>query len=220
MAMEDIHTPEFREELKKLVEEILEGSLETYKLQHLREIFLTREEFKEEMESQRAEFREDMTQQRAEFKEEMEKMNLRFDETHQDIQNVLRVVQNIQRQLGPPFEQFARTVVERILEGEGAPGLHLVAKHFPDLDMVVSPDSEDVQVDGYSDNPPVIIEATAVLREREKVGKFLRKKKLVEQITGQQFRGFFIASDTEFSQDEMGDIAVELHEQGCELLAL
>lgn len=49
--MIDLKSPEFKEELRHAVEEVLE----TYKIQTLRKEFLTREEFKAEMEKQRAE---------------------------------------------------------------------------------------------------------------------------------------------------------------------
>ncbi|MHA1731784.1 MAG: hypothetical protein ACTSU5_07555, partial [Promethearchaeota archaeon] len=77
-----------------------------------------------------------------------------------------------------------------------------------------------VEVDGLSRDPPVVLEVTAVLRDREKVRRFLRKKRLLEAQTGKEFRGFFVASGTELSRGELAEVTVELHSNNCELLNL
>src|SRR5271157_2273373 len=49
-------------------------------------------------------------------------MDQRFEETNANVGNVLQTVLDIRSQLGASFEQFARNVVVRVLEGEGFQG--------------------------------------------------------------------------------------------------
>jgi uncharacterized protein YfeS len=111
-------------------------------------------------------------------------------------------------------------VVTRILEGEGYPSVTLAKKHFNDPDYKVYPDSEDVDIDGYAEDPAVLMESTAIIRDKKKVDIFLRKKQLVEEITGQQFRGFFVASGSELPSADVADLVALLRQYQCELINL
>jgi hypothetical protein len=55
----------------------------------------------------------------------------------------------------------------------------------------------NVEIDGLSDDPPVIAEITTILHDREKVENFLKKKAFVESETGKVYRGFFVARGNE-----------------------
>jgi hypothetical protein len=147
-------------------------------------------------------------------------MDQGFEESREHFNEVMQVVLDIRSQLGASFEAFARNVVHRILEGEGWPEVSLKKRRFHDPEHLVSPDSEDVEIDGFSENPPIIVESTSILRHRQKVEDFLRKKELIENLEGQSFRGFFVASGSELSPDEMGDIIALLRRNQCELLNL
>ncbi|MHA1371378.1 MAG: hypothetical protein ACTSRA_16870, partial [Promethearchaeota archaeon] len=62
------------------------------------------------------------------------------------------------------------------MEGEGITGVRLERLMLPDPDGIVFPESKQVEIDGYSESPPVIVEVTTILKSREKVDKFIRKK--------------------------------------------
>jgi hypothetical protein len=149
-----------------------------------------------------------------------EAMDKRFDAIRVDISELKSMLGNIQKTLGKPFEQFARNVVVRILEGEGMENVQLVSKKFKDSERYVSEGIEEVEIDGFSLTPPIVVEITSILRNREKVNKFLRKKEFLEKKYQKSFRGFFIAASTEFPSEEIGEITVLLRKENSELLNL
>jgi hypothetical protein len=134
--------------------------------------------------------------------------------------HALVILSDIKKSIGVPFEQFARNVVSRIMEGEGIPGVVLKKAWLKDTSGVVSPGNINVEIDGLSDDPPVIAEITTVLHDREKVEKFLKKKAFVEHQKGKVYRGFFVASGSELPQSDIADLAVLLKRNGSELLNL
>jgi hypothetical protein len=86
--MIDINSPEFKKELKKLIEE----SLDSYKLGVLREIFLTKDEFKEEMDK--------LHKDQEKHQQNIEKNQQRIEKNQQNIeknqQNIEKNQQNIE----------------------------------------------------------------------------------------------------------------------------
>ncbi|HMF34014.1 MAG TPA: hypothetical protein VKK79_21495 [Candidatus Lokiarchaeia archaeon] len=167
---------------------------------------------------QRFEAQQAQVDQRFEAQQAQE--DQRFDNLEARTDAILQVVQDIRSQLGTSFEQFARNVVGRILEGEGYPNVILAKKHFTDASHVVYMDSEDVEIDGYADDPAILMESTAILRDKKKIETFLRKKQVIEEQTGHQFRGFFVASGSELPSTEVADLVALLRQNQCELINL
>jgi hypothetical protein len=149
-----------------------------------------------------------------------EAMDKRFETIEVDISELKNMVGNIQQTLGKPFEQFARNVVVRILDGEGMENVQLESRKFRDPERFVSEGIEEVEIDGFSLTPPIVVEITSILRSTEKVHKFLRKKEFLERKYQKDFRGFFIAASTEFPSEEIGEITVLLRKKNSELLNL
>jgi hypothetical protein len=153
-----------------------------------------------------------------------EAMNKRFDESdkknEERFQKLMQSLDSIQSQIGKPFEQFARNVIIRILDGEGQKKVELNPIKIKDSKRIISPDSDEVEIDGFSENPPIVVEITSILRNKEKVEKFIQKKILIEKLKKQMFRGFFIASGSELSQNEKADIILLLKNNNCELINL
>ena len=160
--------------------------------------------------------------------EAMDKRFETFDTKFNDLQtemrdgfsNITSVLYSIQAPIGKPFEQFARNVVIRILEAEGQPNVKITPQVFSDTEHQLSKYNTDVQVDGYSENPPIIIEITSILRNTEKVDKFIEKKSFVENLKKKPFRGFFIAAGTEINEETKLDIIFRLRQGGSELINL
>ncbi|TFF89532.1 MAG: hypothetical protein EU549_00235 [Promethearchaeota archaeon] len=111
-------------------------------------------------------------------------------------------------------------MVERILEGKGIFGVHLKKRHFRDKAQIVFSSNEDIEIDGLSDDPPIIIEITAILRDIDKINVFLKKKKFVENNFDLKFRGFFVASGTERTRDQLAEVNILLRKNQSELLNL
>ncbi|MHA1728545.1 MAG: hypothetical protein ACTSWY_07415 [Promethearchaeota archaeon] len=147
------------------------------------------------------------------LQERLEKHDIKFD-------RLINIVENIQQQLGKPFEQFARNIIIRILEGEGITNVELQSKLFIDPEYTVFENNEDIEIDGFSEEPPLIVEITSVLRETKKVTDFLKKKKFLEKKFGVSFRGFFIASSSQLSQELLAQMTILLHQNRCELINL
>ena len=145
----------------------------------------------------------------------------RFDESNKKSDKMLDILNNLQTQLGKPFEQFARNVIIRILEGEGLSKVLLKPIKLKDKNRFVFPDGTDeIEIDGLSEEPPIIIEITSILRMINKVNTFLRKKEFIEKRYEKKFRGFFIAAGSELSQQKIADITVLLRKHQSELINL
>jgi hypothetical protein len=154
------------------------------------------------------------------FNSMQQTMNNRFDRMNQNFGEVKSILMNLQETLGKPFEQFGRNVVVKILQSEGIKDITLKPRKLEDPERVVSESTTEVEIDGISIDPPIIVEITSILRDQEKIETFLRKKKFVERKYDQSFRGFFVAASSEFSAEEMGEITVKLRENHCELINL
>ncbi|MHA1230204.1 MAG: hypothetical protein ACTSRP_20860 [Candidatus Helarchaeota archaeon] len=122
--------------------------------------------------------------------------------------------------MGKPFEQFARNVVSRILEAENIKNIKIKPKKLIDIENKFFKDNPEVEIDGFSEDPPIIVEITSILRDFKKVENFIKKKEFVEYLYGKKFRGFFVASGTELSTDKLADIEVLLHKHNSELINL
>ncbi|MEX2681628.1 MAG: DUF3782 domain-containing protein, partial [Candidatus Sigynarchaeota archaeon] len=149
-----------------------------------------------------------------------EAMDKRFDILETKVDKMASTLEDLKESFGVPFEQFARNVVSRILEGEGFPGVELKKAVIKDPKGEVFPGTKEVEFDGLSDDPPVIAEITTILRGKDKVEKFLAKKAFIEKQKGKAYRGFFIASGTILSQTERANLLVLLKKNGAELLNL
>jgi gas vesicle protein len=136
---------------------------------------------------------------------------------YRDLKSVLV---NIQTTIGKPFEQFGRNVIVRLLESEGYTDVQLEDKKFEDANEFLKKGSTEIEIDGFCLDPPVIVEITSILRDKEKIDLFLRKKEFVERKYDLDFRGFFVAANSELSSEDLGEISVELRKHGSELINL
>jgi hypothetical protein len=86
--------------------------------------------------------------------------------------------------------------------------------------MLLFPNSDEVEIDGFSLDPPVIVEITSILKDNSKIEIFLKKKSFVESLYAKEFRGFFVAASTQLSSDEIAAITIELRKENSELINL
>ena len=156
-----------------------------------------------------------------EMRQGFEETQKRFEKSDKKSDRMLDILNNLQTQLGKPFEQFARNVIIRILAGEGLYNVLLKPIKIKDKNRFVFPDGTDeIEIDGLSEDPPIIIEITSILRDKDKINIFLRKKEFVEKKFKKKFRGFFIAAGSELTQQEIADITVLLRKHQTELINL
>ncbi|MHA1149949.1 MAG: hypothetical protein ACTSR8_17060 [Promethearchaeota archaeon] len=146
-----------------------------------------------------------------------EAMDKKMDYRHEE---VMQAFKSLQSAFGKPFEQFGRNVIIRLLESEGQANVKLSSKKLKDPEEIVSKGSTEIEIDGFSLEPPIIVEITSILRNREKIKTFIKKKQLVEKQYGIEFRGFFVAATSEFTSEELSEMIVELRRHGCELINL
>ena len=146
-----------------------------------------------------------------------ESVEKKMDKNYLDLRSILT---SIQSAIGKPFEQFGRNIIVKLLKSEGYTGVILESKKLQDPESYVSESISEVEIDGFSLDPPIIAEITSILRTKEKVDMFLKKKEFVENVYGRKFRGFFVAASSEFSNEEMGELNIKLRENNCELINL
>jgi hypothetical protein len=214
----DLDVKKFIEILPKLIREndTVKGAI----ISALSGVVATRDDIKDlikRIEANQAEMDKRFDANQAEMDKRFEAMQERMDANHQEVMTTL---ESLKQAFGAPFEQFARNVVSRILEGEGLAGVELKRTRMKDPDGEVFAATKEVEIDGISDDPPVIAEITTVLRDMDKVEKFLKKKAFVEKVNGKTYRGFFVASGSALSPKERADVEQLLREHGCELLNL
>ena len=152
-------------------------------------------------------------EQNKRFEERFDKMDIEIKSTNKKLDSLLNI-------FGKPFEQFGRNVISRLLKGEGYPNVKIEPMHLKDDQNIVHEATTDIEIDGISHDPAIIVEITSILRKNEKLDKFLKKKKFVEDYYKKPFRGFFVASGTEINQEEKADLLVRLRENNCELINL
>ena len=154
------------------------------------------------------------------FEALQQQMDKRFEAMDKRFDRLEGALTEIRLVLGRPFEQFARNVVTRILQAEGFQRIDLRSIKLEDPKRTVSSATTEVEIDGLSLDPPVIIEITSILKEHSKIDNFLRKKAFVESLYHKKFRGFLVAASTQLSAEEIATITIELRKNNAELINL
>ena len=105
------------------------------------------------------------------------------------------------------------------LDAEGTSNIKFCQITFQNPNLVEYHHSE-VEIDGISEDPPVIIEVTSILKTEKKIDDFIKKIRFLNAVTDKKFRGFFVAATSEFPQETLGEIIVRLKKNNCELINL
>ena len=126
------------------------------------------------------------------FKAMQEQMDKRFALVDKRFDGIDRRLDEIELFHGDLFEGFSYTLFTKILKSQGINTMPSRRGHFIDDDMMVHPDSTDVEVDLFSVKIPLIGEVTRKVGALEKVEVFVRKIKFLEQRYKQEFRKMLI----------------------------
>ena len=205
--MSPIDLDELKRELPRLIKEndAIKGAIITA----LSGVVATREDIKEIIDIMNKRFEE--------VNKHFESMQKQMDKRFNTLEHILI---NIQSNFGRPFEQFCRNIVMKILDAEGFKNVSITPITIPDPDGIVFEKTKQVEIDGFSLDPPIIIEITSILKDKDKVNNFIKKKKFVESLYKKEFRGFLIVSSTELDYNQMGDIKILCHKYDIDLINL
>ena len=144
------------------------------------------------------------------FEQMQENTDKRFKDMQSQFNKMDKKLDNLLSILGRPFEQFCRNVIVKILEAENIKGVKLEPKTIKNPNKKLL-DANELEFDAFSLDPPIVAEITSVLRDLNKVHKFLKKKEILEEKYEKKFRGFFVAGAVEnFSQDQKAELITEL----------
>ena len=218
IAMPKIDIDELVKILPKLVREndTVKGAI----LTALTGVVATRDDIRDLIREMDERFNAVQQQMDERFKAAQQQMDDKFNGVQSQLKTISESLSDLKRSFGAPFEQFARNVVSRILEGEGYPAVKLDKVKLTDENGDVFPSTKEVEIDGISDDPPVIVEITSVLRDVKKVDDFLKKKAFIERMRGMEYRGFLVASGSELGWEDLADVAILLKKNKAELLNL
>ena len=94
--------------------------------------------------------------------------------------DLTHTLQQIQSEIGKPFEQFARNVVIRILEEKGISGVQLKKDiQVPDPDFIVSESTPEFEVDGLSEDPRSLWKSLPFSEINSKLINFCEKSQIL-----------------------------------------
>ncbi len=209
MGLIDFNSPEFREELKKAIEE----SIENYKLKVLREVFLTKEEFKEEMDKwhqdiakiwqevqkQREESMkiwQELQKQRDESnrhweetnrhqektRRHQEETNRHQEETRRHFKQIEVSLHSLEGKTGPELETLVLDLMKETLQLENIDWKKIHKEPLIDRDGKVFPKDYNTDIDVLLENGNVyLIEVKATADNRD-VYDLLNKSRLFQYL--------------------------------------
>ncbi|MHA1405740.1 MAG: hypothetical protein ACTSSI_18410 [Candidatus Helarchaeota archaeon] len=160
------------------------------------------------------------------FEAMQEEMNKRFEAMDKRFEAMDRRFTGLDKKLdkllaafGKPFEQFGRNIVLNILKAEGMEDVKIepLKLRNPKREIL---DINELEIDGFSESPPIIVEITSILSDIKKIDKFLKKKSIMEKIHAKTFRGFFVAASTELTPDEKARVIAMLTKEKTTLINL
>jgi hypothetical protein len=155
--------------------------------------------------------RDELTDLLEEIKQLRIDSNKRFEAMQEQIDNrfdkVFDRFDELTIALGHDFEEFNSLWLQDFLRNQGYPKMSIKKKTFVDENFEVFPDSTDVELDIYCENPFVIGEVTAIVKNISKVTLFLRKVEFLKKLKKKEPQLFFV---TYGFRPEFRDKALEL----------
>ncbi len=130
-----------------------------------------------------------------------------------------RRMEEISHALGHDFEEFNREWLRAFLNKNGIPDVEIRKRHFVDRNHEVFPDTTDVEIDLFNEEPLLVGEVTAIVRSLEKVEIFLRKVKFIEGLYGRPAeQKLFITYYIE--PQILSDVIKKLSEAGVRIISV
>ncbi len=159
---------------------------------------------------------------KSDFQKALEAIDKRFEkfEDKMDTQfnKVFSRLDELSESFGHDFEEFNSYWLETFLEGQGYPKIDIKKKTFFDQQYEVFPNSKDVEIDLFNEEPLVIGEVTAIVKRIDKITTFLRKVAFIEKRFGKADHKLFI---TYVIESTIREEALELLEEaGIDIIIL
>ncbi|MHA1267256.1 MAG: hypothetical protein ACTSRS_18610 [Candidatus Helarchaeota archaeon] len=182
------------EKLEKIIKEFLDQELEkrirTIHIELLQENFLTRAEFKEEMEKIHQRFDAMQKEMDRRFDAMQKEMDRRFGIVDRRLKRLWDRFDELSLDFGTIIEKIGYTFIKQMLENEGIDTFPYLRAHFIDQDHEVHARTTDVEIDLFSAEIPLIGECSLKIMEMDKLETFLRKIKFIERRYQKKFRRF------------------------------
>ncbi len=204
------------DQLEKVVQQFLDKELDkrlrSIQIDLLKENFLTRAEFKEEMEKIHARF-EAMDRRFEAMDRRFEAADRRFEALQKQIDKRFDAVDKrfeaLQKQIdkrfeavnkrfdelslnfGSTMEKIGYSYIKDTLKLEGINEFPSLRAHFIDENHEVHVGSTDVEIDLFSAEVPLIGECTLKVTSLDKLEIFVRKINFIEKRYGKTYRRFF-----------------------------
>ena len=196
------------EKIEKIVKEILDQELDkrikTIQLDLLTDNFLTRAEFKEEMEKIHQRFdamQKEMDRRFDAMQKEMDRrfntvekrfnlIDKRFNLVNRQLKRLWNRIDDLSLDFGTVVERIGYTFIRQTLESKGITTFPRLRAHFIDENYEVHASSTDVEVDLFSADIPLIGECTLKIVEMDKLETFLRKIRFLEKRYKKKFQRF------------------------------
>jgi len=177
--------------------------------------------FREQMSQENKKFREQMTFQFQElikeidkrFEENRKETNKRFEEINKRFEENRVYMDRRFRELaagyGGTFEGFNKAILRKILKERGIPirAFNATPIHFDDPSRFVHIKTTNVEINIFSEDPPIIGEVTSSLAKISELEIFIRKIKFIKEKFRKNFKKFFI---TLYIDDDIKDEAKKL----------
>ncbi len=121
-----------------------------------------------------------------------EQVNKRFEQGDYKFDKVFQRLDDMSTAFGHDFEEFNSLWLQEYLIAQGYPKLTIKKRTFVDQNYEVFPDSTDVEVDVYNEEPLVIGEVTAITRNIAKITIFMRKVQFLKKMKGKEPKVFCV----------------------------
>ena len=166
-----------RDELTQVLHEIKELRVESIK-----RFEAMQKQMDERFEAMQKQMDERFEESKRRFEAMQKQIDERFAAVDERFDRIDRRLDEFSLALGHDFEEFNSYWLETFLIERGYPKIRVQKRHFYDKDYSVFPDSNDVEIDLFNEDPLVIGEVTAIVRSITKVTVFLRKLKFLEDL--------------------------------------
>jgi hypothetical protein len=188
--MSNMIDEKIEKDIQQFLDQELEKRLKHVQIDLLKEIFLTRDEFKKEMERIHARFEAMQSQIDKRFDIVYKRFEAMQNQIDKRFDIVYKRFDEFALDFDTAIEKVGYSIIKDSLESEGITTFPQLRAHFIDQDHEVYAATTDVEIDLFSADIPLIGECTLKIMNMDKLDIFLRKINFVEKRYQKNFRRF------------------------------